>query len=368
MRQIIPLLRTCLLAACLIASGLASASDIIVGTWNVKRLGHGDRQNFTALAEVAQRVDLLALQEVMNEEGLERLELAVERQSGESWSTIASHAIGSSSYKEMYAFLLRDSAVEYDEGAVVYLDRGDRFMREPFSAQFRSKRDQSKIAIGTVHIVYGKSQADRTPEIRALADYWSWLGDVYPGTPRMLVGDFNLNPNNPAWAPLKQFARPLITTGGTTLSSVNGRFASLYDNFWIERESTLDITSSGVINFPAMIGWSHEKSRAEVSDHAPVFIALGRARLDATASVVQSSERSSASTGASTRNNNGSLASSLGLASKAFAGGVRGNRRSQIYHRPDCPSYNRIGANNRVEFPSADAAISAGYRLAGNCG
>ncbi len=55
------LLRSILVAATLAVAGIASASDIIVGSWNVKRLGHGDRQNFTALAEVAKRIDLLAL-------------------------------------------------------------------------------------------------------------------------------------------------------------------------------------------------------------------------------------------------------------------------------------------------------------------
>lgn len=28
-----------------------------------------------------------------------------------------------------------------------------------------------------------------------------------------------------------------------------------------------------------MIGWSHEKSRKHVSDHAPVFVTLGNAKL-----------------------------------------------------------------------------------------
>lgn len=357
MLQLKTLVHTGLIVVSLSICGWAPASDILIGSWNVKRLGHGDRQNYTALAEVAQRVDLLALQEVMNEEGLRRLELAVERQTGESWSTIESHAIGSSSYKEMYAFLFRNSVVEYDDGAVVYLDRGDRFMREPFSAQFVSKLDRSKVAIGTVHIVYGQSESDRTPEVRALANYWAWLGEVYPGTPRMLVGDFNLPPQNPAWAPLRQHARPLITTGGTTLSSINGRFANLYDNIWVERNSVLDITASGVINFPSMLGWSHEKSRAEASDHAPVYIALGKARLDSTAT-------------ATLRDRVPALnqVSSGGSRLAPFAGGVRGNRRSHVYHRPDCPSYNRIGANNRVEFASAEAATAAGYRIAGNCG
>ena len=46
---------------------------------------------------------------------------------------------------------------------------------------------------------------------------------------------------------------------------------------------------------------------------------------------------------------------------------VRGNRRSQIYHRPDCPNFDDIHPGNRVLFDSSAAAEAAGYRLAGNC-
>lgn len=51
----------------------------------------------------------------------------------------------------------------------------------------------------------------------------------------------------------------------------------------------------------------------------------------------------------------------------SFLGGVRGNRRSKIYHRPDCPNYHDISVRNRVLFESAQAAEEAGYRLARNC-
>lgn len=50
-----------------------------------------------------------------------------------------------------------------------------------------------------------------------------------------------------------------------------------------------------------------------------------------------------------------------------FTGPVIGNKRSRVYHRPDCPAYNQVSARNRVEFPSERAAEDAGYRLAGNC-
>jgi micrococcal nuclease len=46
---------------------------------------------------------------------------------------------------------------------------------------------------------------------------------------------------------------------------------------------------------------------------------------------------------------------------------IIGNRRSQIYHRPDCPNYSQISPRNRVPFNSAAAAEAAGYRRAGNC-
>ena len=46
---------------------------------------------------------------------------------------------------------------------------------------------------------------------------------------------------------------------------------------------------------------------------------------------------------------------------------VRGNKRSKKYHRPDCPSYNRIAKKNRVPFGSAQDARGSGYTLAGNC-
>ena len=46
---------------------------------------------------------------------------------------------------------------------------------------------------------------------------------------------------------------------------------------------------------------------------------------------------------------------------------VIGNRRSHIYHRPDCPNYSQVAPQNRVAFNNAAEAEAEGYRLAGNC-
>ena len=46
---------------------------------------------------------------------------------------------------------------------------------------------------------------------------------------------------------------------------------------------------------------------------------------------------------------------------------IIGNRKSHIYHRPDCPNYSQIAPHNRVTFNSEAEAEAAGYRLARNC-
>ncbi len=51
----------------------------------------------------------------------------------------------------------------------------------------------------------------------------------------------------------------------------------------------------------------------------------------------------------------------------AATGAIIGNRRSQIYHEPNCPNYNDVSPGNRVTFQSRDEAERAGYRRARNC-
>lgn len=340
--------------SCMLFSILNAHADIVVGSWNIQRLGHGGQKSYPTLAAIASKIDLLAVQEVMTEEGIGKLKRQLEKNTGESWSYLVSHALGDSSYKEMYAFVWRDSAVEYSNGAVVYLDRGNRFAREPFSAKFRSKRSGAELALGTMHVVFGKRIADRTPEIKELASYWQWMQDVYPRTPIVLLGDFNLQPFNAAWEPVKQYAKPLLSEGASTLSA-KGHYANLYDNIWVESNTALSISDAGIIDFPKIIGWNHKKSRKHVSDHAPVYMTLGNATLGNDSVTVVPSLAVNMINGLRSEEENEARQR------------VKGNRNSKIYHRPDCPSYSRVSVKNRTFFESAKSAESAGYRLAGNC-
>lgn len=46
---------------------------------------------------------------------------------------------------------------------------------------------------------------------------------------------------------------------------------------------------------------------------------------------------------------------------------VRGNRKSRIYHLPECPQYHRLSPANTVSFTTEAEAQEAGYRKAKNC-
>lgn len=67
------------------------------------------------------------------------------------------------------------------------------------------------------------------------------------------------------------------------------------------------------------------------------------------------------------RSESGQQQVSGGYASNALSP-VIGNRHSNVYHLPvGCPSYEKVGARNRIEFADAAEAEAAGFKLAGNC-
>lgn len=360
-------IRSLFLAALTLLSAQVYADDQVLrlGSWNVKRLGQGQGTDFPAMASVAGKFDILALQEVMTESALSKLETALEQQSGESWSVINSHAVGRGSYTEHYAFAWKDRRVAYEDGAVVLIDRADIFSREPFSAHFKFKPTGYDFVFATVHILYGKSESQRLPEIKALADYWVFLQDSYQGVPAIyLAGDFNLPPSHPAFAPLKTYAKPLITKGASTLSGKDGFFVNLYDNIFVPVANVPAVQSAGVFPYPKALGISHEKARAHVSDHAPVFALVGNPSGSSSASTAVTSP---AKSGQVLINRPSDIRGELAKPAASTSGVIVGNRNSKIYHLPNCASYSQVSQRNAVQFKSSAEAESAGYRRARNC-
>jgi len=46
---------------------------------------------------------------------------------------------------------------------------------------------------------------------------------------------------------------------------------------------------------------------------------------------------------------------------------IIGNRNLMIYHRPDCPDYDKVAERDRMPFKTEAGAEAAGYRKARNC-
>lgn len=263
-------------SAASINTAIINKNALVIASWNIQHLGRGSKKDYQALGKIGVQFDFIAVQEVMSVEGVDAFEKALEAASGEPWQSMHSHLIGSSSYKEMYAFVWRESAVEYLDGAVVYLDPGDLFAREPYSARFLNLKSNQTFAASTVHIIYGKRIGERVAELEELVNYWQWLEEIYPKTPIMLMGDFNMPPRHKGWQSLKALGvEPLITEalGASTLSTKEGVFANLYDNIWVGT-NRLSVGEVGILKFPELLGITNKHARSHVSDHAPVYMQL----------------------------------------------------------------------------------------------
>jgi len=352
----VPLLIVTILIPLLASPALAETR---IASWNIRNLGWDNNKDYAALAEVGSLFDLIAVQEVMSEAGIDRLEAALETRTGAEWDRLCSHLIGRGSYREMYCFTWRADRVAWVEGAVVYTDDRDLFAREPFSAVFETS-DRVRFLAATLHAIYGENVAGREAEARSLRAYHDWLRASFPGLPVLLMGDFNLPPTNPAWGPMGEVAYPLIQEGATTISSRDGRFANLYDNVWVDVGADLPISGYGRVEFPhRVLGITHEAARERVSDHIPVYVSIAAGASARFASHDFAGARGAARTDAPT---------GLTTASEPEGTGpIIGNANSKIYHLPGCPSYEAVGGRNRVPFRTEAEALVAGFRRAGNC-
>ena len=79
-------------------------------------------------------------------------------------------------------------------------------------------------------------------------------------------------PNDQSWQQFDSMAQPAIKQGATTLGDTG--YASLYDNVWTD--GPLAITARSIGRYPGWLGLDHATARDRVSDHAPVYIVLGR--------------------------------------------------------------------------------------------
>jgi len=191
--------------------------NLLVATWNLRHFGgltekwHADADDspkrdlhsIRVVAEIIRRFDVVALQEVRGNLKALRHTLKV---LGSDWGVILSDVTqGSPGNDERLGFLFdrRKVTVSGLAGELVVpqerLDRIDegalvrQFARTPYAVAFRC--GSRTFVLVTLHVLWGDGPDERTPELRAIAEWLDeWARDVNAWDHNIVaLGDFNID-------------------------------------------------------------------------------------------------------------------------------------------------------------------------------
>jgi endonuclease/exonuclease/phosphatase family metal-dependent hydrolase len=181
---------------------------LLLGTWNLREFDSeswGTRlpESYAYIAEVIDRFDLVAVQEVRSD--LRALEALLERL-GKHWTYLVSDVTeGKAGNRERLAFLYDTTKVRFlgiaGELVLPPVSKGGaqvpatQVARTPLMATFQV--GWTKFVLATVHILYGEDTADpkaRVEEIREVARFLKARTEdtVEPIRNLILLGDFNI--------------------------------------------------------------------------------------------------------------------------------------------------------------------------------
>jgi endonuclease/exonuclease/phosphatase family metal-dependent hydrolase len=246
----------------------AWAEDLTLASFNVRIYSTGSRSDaeLEKIADRFQQFDFIAVQEVRDQEVVDRT-LAILAGRGHTYQAIVSEPVGRG-VKERYAFLWRADRAQPVDAGRLYPDPEDAFIREPFAASFRA--GSFDFTLATIHAIFGDNVAGRRAEALLLDDVYRNLQDTDPNEQDVLIlGDFNLPPEDEGFAELRQLLTPLFTGDiRTTISD-----ASLYDNIWFEPQYVKEFTGQiGVDRYDETVfGGDDDAASLAVSDHRPIW-------------------------------------------------------------------------------------------------
>ncbi|MEA4926169.1 MAG: endonuclease/exonuclease/phosphatase family protein [Syntrophomonadaceae bacterium] len=174
------------------------SDTLLLATWNIREFGDNRRlESYYYLAEIINRFDLIAIQEVSADlKGLERVMALMNPQ----WDYIVTDSTdGSAGGGERMAFIYDRSKVAFKNmaGEIVLpreklIEDGLQFARSPFCVAFQAKWFKFKLV--TVHIYYGASSGidpRRLAEIDTIAAFLARRAKQ-ENESYILLGDFNI--------------------------------------------------------------------------------------------------------------------------------------------------------------------------------
>ncbi|WP_254532887.1 endonuclease/exonuclease/phosphatase family protein [Natrinema gelatinilyticum] len=194
--------------------------NLLLATWNLKAFGgltekwvadeddspKRDLHSIRVIAEILRRFDVIAIQEVYGDLKALRHTLKV---LGSDWGLVLTDTTrGHRGRNERLAFLFDRRKIQMSglAGELVipdeWLDREEplepsalqrQFARTPYAVSFRCGGET--FILVTLHVLYGDSVHERTPELRAIARWLDeWARDVNSWDHNLIaLGDFNID-------------------------------------------------------------------------------------------------------------------------------------------------------------------------------
>jgi len=191
--------------------------NILIATWNIRAFGgltekweadeddspKRDLHALLAIATIIRRFDIIAVQEVKGNLKAFRHMLKL---LGEHWSFILTDVCGGDSGNdERLAFLFDSRKVKLSGLACELVVPNEQiesiaedafrkqFVRTPYAVGF--KVGSKTFVLVTLHVIYGDRATDRTPELKAIAEWLrNWASDMNAFDQSLIVlGDFNID-------------------------------------------------------------------------------------------------------------------------------------------------------------------------------
>ncbi len=264
--------------------------NLRVGAWNIKKLGHGDKKDYVAIAKVINcHFDVVAVVEVMQKgrghPGYDHLKTELGSRWGGEITTRPrpNTSVGDAEYYAIFYRKDRIAICDNWSGLVYHEDNDgsgseftkDIFSREPAFACFQTHWVGTKkgfdFMLAAYHARWERGNKKKiSAEVTRVVDVF---GSMQAARTRekdlILVGDFNLNPSKLKDALNRQISIP--EGGGSTLNESGARTKNIYDYLLLhDSNSTSEMNEQPRILDVRVIAADDRTFYQTISDHLPV--------------------------------------------------------------------------------------------------
>jgi endonuclease/exonuclease/phosphatase family metal-dependent hydrolase len=192
---------------------LLFGETISIATFKIRIFSTNSRddEELYQICKLLKEFDFIAIQEVRDTQILERTISMLMNQFSLNYKYLTSDRVGTERSKEIYAFLYRTDKVKPLKNFGLYQDAEDHFIRELHVALFRD-REFDFYAIN-MHSIYGNSVGERRFEAKKLAGVYAVVQSLDGENDVLLMGDFNLAPDDSGFQSLKHIPNMIFVNG-----------------------------------------------------------------------------------------------------------------------------------------------------------